>query len=148
MSAIFWWLHRKSAALRLPSDISGITPAFYDSQKANRAAAVSESLYEFKRTIRDLGPRAQRPPTEAILYDGRAEQLREYDFAGWNGCFWQRDKQISPRGEGDLHVLGEGVLRIDRRTPEGRYEVTFSESIPRTRGDLGATNIAAFNAAE
>jgi hypothetical protein len=112
--------------LHLPSDFSGITPATYEWNAKNPQASVAPALFEIKQAIRDLGSITKR---QALLYES-AENLKPYHFEHRSGYFWKDDKKISPRGEGSLTFLPEGILRVERQNAEGRYEIELRREGP------------------
>jgi hypothetical protein len=105
--------------LHLPSDLSGIIPATYDPAATNLQASIGSALYELKRTLRSA---TREAVAETIPYDS-SSGFKPYDFEHRNGRFWQGDKPISPHGDGALHFLPDGVMRLVRRDQVGRYEI-------------------------
>lgn len=112
--------------LHLPSDLSGITPAKYDPKAKNLQAAVGAALYEVKQAIRGLGSLNKR---QVVLYES-ATDFKPYHFEHRGGYFWRDNQKISPQGEGLLDFLSEGILRVQRKNAEGRYEIELRRAGP------------------
>ena len=74
---------------RLPSDLSGITPAKYEPTAANLQASVGTALLQLKQAIRN---HTARYSSKTILYE-TGRRLRPYDFATYEGYFWKDDKK-------------------------------------------------------
>src|SRR6266851_4560153 len=110
----------------LPSDLSGITPATYDPQAKNLRAAVGAPLYEIKESIRALGTVTKQ---ETSLYDSR-KNLKPFHFTHRNGYFWKDKKKISPKSEGSLKFLKDGVIMVERKNSDGRYEIELRRDGP------------------
>lgn len=111
--------------LHLPSDLSGITPATYDPAAKNLRAGISPALYEIKESIRTLGTVSK----ETILYDGRKD-FRRFHFAHRNAYIWKDGQKISDKGEGKLQFLPAGVIKVERKNFEGRYEIELRRDGP------------------
>ena len=105
--------------LRLPSDLSGITPAKYDSGATNLLAAVGTALYQVKEAIRALGKITRQ---ETVLYDSQSD-FKPYHFEHRNTFFWKDEKPASAKGEGTLTVLPDSVLKLTRTNTAGRNEI-------------------------
>jgi len=110
---------------RLPSDLSGITPAQYDPEAKHLQASVGTSLLQLRQAIRNLTARFS---PETILYEtGRI--IRPYDFATREGYFWKGDERISELGTGVIEY-SEGALRLTRTNQVGRFEIELRQVGP------------------
>lgn len=111
---------------RLPSDLSGITPAQYDPTAKHLQASVGASLLQLKQAIRNLTARFS---SKTVLYE-TGQRVRPYDFAAREGCFWKNEKPVSERGTGVIEYLQEGVLKLTRTNQEGRFEIELRQDGP------------------
>ncbi|MBS0448890.1 MAG: nucleotide-binding protein [Proteobacteria bacterium] len=111
----------------LPSDLAGITPAFYDPAASSREAAVGAPLYEVREAIRALGARSGR---HHILYDGRGSRLRQFHFDAQIRSVSGGKETVTLLSNGELRATPDGTLCIDRRSRDARYEVTLCPAGP------------------
>jgi hypothetical protein len=116
---------RADVKLRLPSDLSGITPAKYDPATKLLQASVGKSLLQLKQAIRNLTARFS-PKT--VLYD-TGQSIRPYDFAWREGYFWKNGKHASDRGTGSIEYL-QDALKLTRTNQEGRLEIELRPEGP------------------
>jgi len=112
--------------MHLPSDLTGISPATYDSNSDNLQAAMGPALYEIKGVIRRLGSAKKH---QISLYDGKND-FKPYYFKHKNAYIWKNRKKVSPIGDGLLHFLPDGVMRLERKNSEGRYEIELRRDGP------------------
>jgi hypothetical protein len=122
----FFITPRGEGKLHLPSDLSGITPAEYDAAASNFQAAVGTALYQLKEAVRKLGALTRQ---EVVVYDSRSD-FKPYHFEHRNASIWKDDKPVSPKGEGNLAILPESVLKISRTNTVGRNEIVLLRSGP------------------
>jgi len=70
--------------------------------------------------------------TEVILFDG-TERIDGFDVRGREGTFWTgfgaESKPASPKGQGELKFEDGGVLNVQRKNTEGRFELWFQRYI-------------------
>jgi hypothetical protein len=111
--------------LRLPSDLSGITPAKYDPTARHLQASVGKSLLQLKHAIRNL---TERFSPKTVLYD-TGQSIRPYDFKSREGYFWKNDKRISDQGTGTIEYL-QDVLKLTRTNQKGRIEIELRQDGP------------------
>lgn len=120
---------------RLPSDLSGITPAKYDPTATHLQASVGTALLQLKQSVRD---HVIRRSSKNVLYE-TGPQLRPFDLPMREGYFWKGDKRDSPKGTGTINYLPDGVLQLTRTNNEGRLEIELrqdgrkSPSIPKSQ---------------
>lgn len=112
--------------LHLPSDLSGITPATYDPDSGNFLAAIGNALYELKESIHALGALTKH---EAVLYDSTKE-FKQYYFEHRNSYIYKDNKKDSPKSDAVLHFLSEGVLKVERKNLDGRFEIELRRDGP------------------
>ena len=108
---------------RLPTDLSGLTPAQYDPEATNLHAAVGSSLLDLKNAIRTF---AKHLSSGTILYE-TGSSLRPYDFVSRGGYFWDGKKRISPQGTGEIKYLDQGVMKVTRTNQVGRFEIELRQ---------------------
>lgn len=113
---------------RLPSDLSGITPAKYDPTAAHLQASVGTALLQLKQAIRNY---TGTHSSKAILYE-TGQRIRPYEFATHEGFFWKNEKPISPKGTGTIEYLPQGVLKLTRTNQEGRFEIELRQDGPES----------------
>ena len=105
--------------LNLPSDLSGITPASYDPRRNKLQCSVAEALDEFRNAIRG-----------SMLFEGTAE-LKKSQFSFRNSYIFEGDKRVSEISQGELEFLSDGVIRLERRNKEGRFEIELRHNGPQ-----------------
>lgn len=116
----------KSINLHLPSDLSGISPATYAPDTDNLQASVGAALYEIKQSIRKLGSSNKH---EIVIYDCK-KNFKPYHIKNKNGYIWKNGKKDSPISDGVLQMSDDGVLKLERKNIEGRYEIELRQTGP------------------
>jgi hypothetical protein len=83
----------KRENLRIPTDLTGVNPAEYDSQNTNVVAAVGDACFQIMQVIERVGPVKREP--ETTLYSS-ISRFEPTDFRGVEGRIWKGDKPSSP----------------------------------------------------
>jgi hypothetical protein len=116
-----------STKLRLPSDLSGITPAAYNPVSENLQASVGASLFQLKQAISNL---AARVSSNTVLYES-GQTIRPFDFVTREGSFWKDGKRFPDKGTGKIeYVKQDGVLKLTRTNQQGRFEIELRHNGP------------------
>ena len=98
-----------ASQLYLPSDLNGISPAFYDPNASRLRAAVGTALQEFKETIRTY----KSVVDKIILDTDQANLDDDFEFYG-NYEQYENGKPVDARGTGHLSVTTDKTIRLKR----------------------------------
>jgi hypothetical protein len=114
--------------LRLPSDLSGITPASYNPASPSLQASVGTALLQLKEAIRYFA--AARVSSNTVLYES-GQTIRPFDFVAREGAFWKDGKPSPEKGTGKVeYAKQEGVLKLTRTNQQGRFEIELRHDGP------------------
>jgi hypothetical protein len=114
--------------LRLPSDLAGIIPAKYSSEKGITAQiAVSTAIFQITEVITSLGPKHGRTKT---LFTSR-ERSASRILIGKQSYIYKEHKRVGSKAEGLLNVGVDGLITISRSNSDGRFEIHLRPQGPR-----------------
>lgn len=126
----------------LLAGVGGATATYFFSRKKMQAeidnlrAEARKNQAEGDKIIAELkGASAEvswslAASAEQILFDG-TQHIDGFDVEGREGNFWKDNKAISPVGLGELQFEEGGVLNVQRRNKEGRFELWFRRYVYR-----------------
>ena len=119
---------QEDSQLHLPSDLSGIISARYESKNNNIQIAVASAVFEILAAIQHSGPMLGR---QRVLYDSRRQATlrvlsKKESSADKDG------HHFGDTAEGSLSVGSDGVLAISRSNVAGRFELLLRPEAPTT----------------
>jgi len=123
----FFVAPRRMDGLHLPSDLSGILPALYDSHDTNMQHAVAHACYEMRKIIKELGPLHHG---REMLYDSARSDAPAH-FRGVEGREYKDGKPVGDKGLGSLIVDSSGNVKVDRTNTSGRFEIQLRRQGPK-----------------
>jgi hypothetical protein len=110
----------------VPSDLSGITPAKYDSRNSNLQVAVASASFEISRSIALMGPVNGKG---RVLYDAKVHGETKL-FRGRESFMHRGSQRVGDQARAAFVVGAEGLLKVSRSNNAGRYEIHYRPQGP------------------
>jgi hypothetical protein len=115
----FFVLPEAGDQLHVPSDLTGITAAKYDSKNANLQVGVSAAVFEISRAISTLGP--LQGGRNVLFASDKHGHPRV--FQGKEAHVYKGKDKVGDKAKGSLAVGPDGLLTIGRSNNAGRFEI-------------------------